>query len=478
MNPQFTGSVNSHAALCNIRRHLASFLPADLLEQFWCDGFASTRRPSFRLNTLRMRTGDRNNDSDEESNDNIRQLLAGFCLPPDTLVERCPYYPLARLLPASSAAAARVADQAHVLGPLQSGLVYFMGLSSMLPALALMAHQQTALQSQQQQQLHRRPAQPPGDLKVGNGVDTPGVGVGSNPGGTRHPAVCGNSWESSRALQVLDLCAAPGGKTALMAELMGNRGTLLAVDSSWPRLQRLHFNIDRLVPNHPNDYRHTSGHGSSNASSGVSCGVIGIGGASGATTVVAGSAGPWWRRGCVVTVHADGTRLRVDEHGLPLIHRAERGITASRPRARRSRYSSGGTRERGEDQADDEGEIGVFDKVLVDAPCSGLGRVQLERPSTYNRWDESHVVRHPNRQRQLLLRGVRLLRPGGSLVYSTCTIDPRENEACASGGCLVVGPRGRIATGGAASGYTVDSKVVPRGTRHYNCEHGPWLHRP
>ncbi|GLI63883.1 hypothetical protein VaNZ11_006996 [Volvox africanus] len=442
MSLQFAGSANSHAALCNIRRHLASFLPSDLLERFWCDGFASTRRPCFRLNTLRMHIRDGKYENDDEANNNIRQLLAGFGLPPDTLVERCPYYPLARLLPASSVAAARVADQAHVLGPLQKGVVYFMGLSSMLPALTLIAHQPTALQSQQQRQQQRRlPPQSYGDSKAGGGAGNSCVGVCAKSG------VSGKSKESSGALRVLDLCAAPGGKTALMAELMGNRGMLLAVDPSWPRLQRLHFNIDRLVPNHPNDYRHTNGHGTCDANSDLSCSVTGIDGASGTSaTVVAGSKGAW-RRGCVVAVHADGARLRVDEHGLPLPHLSGRGVTGCHPRVGRSRYASGGNSAGEEGQADDDGEVGVFDRVLVDAPCSGLGRVQLERPSSYNRWDKSHVERHPDRQRRLLLRGVRLLRPGGSLVYSTCTIDPRENEAVVAwllvrvGGLRLVEPR-------------------------------------
>ncbi|GIX46959.1 MAG: SAM-dependent methyltransferase [Candidatus Tectimicrobiota bacterium] len=70
----------------------------------------------------------------------------------------------------------------------------------------------------------------------------------------------------------------------------------------------------------------------------------------------------------------------------------------------------------------------TFDRVLVDAPCSGEGNY---------RWDARGRLRGykptpadlPRLQRQLLLRGFDLLRPGGTLVYATCTYNPAENEA-------------------------------------------------
>ncbi|MFL5821640.1 MAG: 16S rRNA (cytosine(967)-C(5))-methyltransferase RsmB [Solirubrobacteraceae bacterium] len=77
------------------------------------------------------------------------------------------------------------------------------------------------------------------------------------------------------------------------------------------------------------------------------------------------------------------------------------------------------------DARDDHGR--GYDRVLVDAPCSGLGTLAA-RPDL--RWRVSpEAVGELNRlQRQILVAAVRALRPGGVLVYSTCTISPRENE--------------------------------------------------
>ena len=132
---------------------------------------------------------------------------------------------------------------------------------------------------------------------------------------------------------VLDLCAAPGGKSAYLAELQGDRGRVLAVDLSARRLSRVQENVRRLGLR------------------------------------------------SVQPLVADGTQLQV------------------RP----------------------------VDKILLDAPCSGLGVLAKRADLRWKRRPED-LARAAERQRALLAHAAQLLRPGGVLVYSTCTIEPEENE--------------------------------------------------
>jgi 16S rRNA (cytosine967-C5)-methyltransferase len=69
----------------------------------------------------------------------------------------------------------------------------------------------------------------------------------------------------------------------------------------------------------------------------------------------------------------------------------------------------------------------AFDRVLVDPPCSGLGTLQ-SRPDLRWRVTPPAVAQMARAQSQILAAGARALRPGGVLVYSTCTISPTENE--------------------------------------------------
>ncbi len=133
---------------------------------------------------------------------------------------------------------------------------------------------------------------------------------------------------------VLDLCAAPGGKTTHLAELVGDRTRLVAADPNEKRLRALVGNLYRL-----------------------------------------GQAG-------VMVVEADGREL--------------------------------------------PGRAG-FDRVLVDAPCSAEGNVRRfggalpDRPADFL----GHATRLQSR---LLRRAIALTRPGGTVLYVTCTFRPEENE--------------------------------------------------
>lgn len=75
---------------------------------------------------------------------------------------------------------------------------------------------------------------------------------------------------------------------------------------------------------------------------------------------------------------------------------------------------------------------GGFDAVLVDPPCSGLG-VLAGRPDARWRREEGDVVGLARLQSELLARALDLVRPGGRVVYSTCTLLPAENEEVVRG---------------------------------------------
>lgn len=71
---------------------------------------------------------------------------------------------------------------------------------------------------------------------------------------------------------------------------------------------------------------------------------------------------------------------------------------------------------------------GYFDKVLLDAPCSAEGRISINNPRTYKFWSEKNIRNNKKLQSALFTSAVKALRPGGVLVYSTCTLAPEENE--------------------------------------------------
>ena len=132
---------------------------------------------------------------------------------------------------------------------------------------------------------------------------------------------------------VLDLCSAPGGKTTHLAELMGNRGAVIALDIKEGRLKVVNHNCLRLGIN------------------------------------------------IVETRHLDGRKVgRIDA-----------------------------------------------DRVLVDAPCSGLGTIRHHPDIKWNK-SADDIPLLARMQMELLAGGARNLKVGGVMVYSTCSIEPEENE--------------------------------------------------
>lgn len=74
-----------------------------------------------------------------------------------------------------------------------------------------------------------------------------------------------------------------------------------------------------------------------------------------------------------------------------------------------------------------EGFEGYFNKILVDAPCSGEGMFR-KNPEAMDEWSLESVQMCAERQRQILKEAVKMLSPGGRLVYSTCTFSKEEDE--------------------------------------------------
>ena len=144
--------------------------------------------------------------------------------------------------------------------------------------------------------------------------------------------------------RILDTCAAPGTKSAAIAERLGGEGFVLALDRHPRRLQLVGRGLRRL------------------------------------------------RIGGVATLERDATK--------PLLELTERD--------------------------------GPFDRILVDAPCSGLGALR-RNPDARWRLRPEDLPELAKVQRQLLESAAAVLRPGGSLVYSTCTVTPEENESVIRG---------------------------------------------
>lgn len=69
-----------------------------------------------------------------------------------------------------------------------------------------------------------------------------------------------------------------------------------------------------------------------------------------------------------------------------------------------------------------------FDGALVDAPCSMEGRIKIDEPDSYKDWSPRKTKELANLQKWLLRSAISCTKVGGTIVYSTCAMDPKENE--------------------------------------------------
>lgn len=73
----------------------------------------------------------------------------------------------------------------------------------------------------------------------------------------------------------------------------------------------------------------------------------------------------------------------------------------------------------------------TFDKILVDAPCSGEGMFR-KSSSVMKNWEENSSHYYSKLQKEIILYAIKMLKPGGMILYSTCTFSPEENEGTIS----------------------------------------------
>lgn len=103
---------------------------------------------------------------------------------------------------------------------------------------------------------------------------------------------------------------------------------------------------------------------------------------------------------------------------------------ASGPRMERLRERFKPLGERVEFRLGDASELAdedAFDQALADVPCSGTGTLG-RNPEIRHRLHPEDLVRHAERQKAILRAALRAVRPGGQVTYSTCSLEPEENE--------------------------------------------------
>lgn len=141
--------------------------------------------------------------------------------------------------------------------------------------------------------------------------------------------------EPKESTDILDMTAAPGGKTTQIAALTNNNANITACEMNNVRIEKLKYNIEKQ----------------------------------GATSVV--------------VLQADSRNLN---------------------------------------------DYFAFDQVLLDAPCSGSGTVDLNNERTYKNFTEKLVEKSTKSQFTLLKKALKILKPGHEMIYSTCSILQEENE--------------------------------------------------
>ncbi len=87
---------------------------------------------------------------------------------------------------------------------------------------------------------------------------------------------------------------------------------------------------------------------------------------------------------------------------------------------------------------------GRFDRVLLDAPCSSESRMRADEPKSFEFWSDRKIREQSRKQSGLIQSAFTTLKPGGTMLYCTCSFAPEENEAIVSGLLNSVGQQAEV----------------------------------
>lgn len=243
--------------------------------------------------------------------------------------------------------------------------------------------------------------------------------------------ITAHALDPQKGERILDMCAAPGGKTTAIAIIMKDEGEIIAADRSHNKVLDIQKLAAELGLNCITTYK-LDALKSVCKSHDLNATVTSISGdsfKSDATNQNSSTA-----ESQVEKVQAD------DIAGISMIdvnnvnvknEKSSEKIYASqadvRKSMRRMKNGPGRNQSKGDRVENSKGFLPhSFDRVLLDAPCSALGL----RPRLFSGEETIESLRnHAKYQRRMFDQAVQLVRPGGVIVYSTCTINPGENEA-------------------------------------------------
>lgn len=241
--------------------------------------------------------------------------------------------------------------------------------------------------------------------------------------------VTAHALDPQKGERILDMCAAPGGKTTAIASLLRDEGEVVAVDRSHNKVMDIQklaaemglkcittYKLDALKAvrwkNESNDEPNMCNSKDNNY-------------------ITAQNSDSTKLHKEVPSIAAEG--LNGDKNGQEKVsnekgdERAYVSKADTRKNMRRMRNGPGRNQCLGGRAENSKGfSPNSFDRVLLDAPCSALGL----RPRLFAAEETILSLRnHGNYQRRMFDQAVQLVRPSGIIVYSTCTINPGENEA-------------------------------------------------